>query len=66
VGPRVPGFFLLPVADALGRRESRRDDVKQAKCIRDRQEEEAIVSRVDQAKLDKLLAEQDLLHVNNP
>jgi hypothetical protein len=37
-----------------------------AKCIRDRQEEEAIVSRVDQAKLDKLLAEQDLLHVNNP
>src|SRR5215471_12784700 len=37
-----------------------------AKCIRDRQEEEAIVSRVDQARLDKLLAEQDLLHVNNP
>ena len=37
-----------------------------AKCIRDRQEEVAIVSRVDQAKLDKLLTEQDLLHVNNP
>jgi hypothetical protein len=34
-----------------------------AKCIRDRHEEEAIVSRVDQARLDKLLAEQDLLHV---
>jgi hypothetical protein len=37
-----------------------------AKCIRDRQEEVAIVSRVDQAKLDKLLAEQDVLHVSNP
>jgi hypothetical protein len=37
-----------------------------AKCVRDRQEEVAIISRVDQAKLDKLLAEQDLLHVNNP
>jgi hypothetical protein len=37
-----------------------------AKCIRDRAEESAIVSRVDQAKLDKLLAEQDLLQVSNP
>jgi hypothetical protein len=37
-----------------------------AKCIRDRQEEAAVVSRVDQARLDKLLAEQDLLHVENP
>ena len=36
-----------------------------AKCIRDRQEESAIVSRVDQAKLDKLLAEQDLLRVQD-
>jgi hypothetical protein len=36
-----------------------------AKCIRDRQEETAIVSRVDQARLDKLLAEQDLLRVDN-
>lgn len=35
-----------------------------AKCIRDRQEEGAIISRVDQARLDKLLAEQDLLHVD--
>lgn len=34
-----------------------------AKVIRDRQEETAIVSRVDQARLDKLLSEQDLLHV---
>jgi hypothetical protein len=34
-----------------------------AKCVRDRQEEAAVVSRVDQARLDKLLAEQDLLRV---
>jgi hypothetical protein len=37
-----------------------------AKCVRDRQEETAVVSRVDQARLDKLLAEQDLLRVNTP
>lgn len=37
-----------------------------AKCIRDRHEETALVSRVDQARLDKLLAEQDLLHVDHP
>jgi hypothetical protein len=36
-----------------------------AKCVRDRQEEAAIVSRVDQARLDKLLAEQDLLRVED-
>lgn len=34
-----------------------------AKIIRDRGEETDLVSRVDQARLDKLLAEQDLLHV---
>lgn len=34
-----------------------------AKVIRDRGEESDVVSRVDQARLDKLLAEQDLLHV---
>jgi hypothetical protein len=36
-----------------------------AKCVRDRQEEVAVVSRVDQARLDKLLTEQDLLRVDN-
>jgi hypothetical protein len=36
-----------------------------AKCIRDRQEEAELVSRVDQARLDKLLTEQDLLRVEN-
>jgi hypothetical protein len=34
-----------------------------AKVIRDRHEEHDLVSRIDQARLDKLLAEQDLLHV---
>jgi len=36
-----------------------------AKCVRDRQEETAVVSRVDQARLDKLLAEQDLLRLSD-
>ncbi|GAB3156038.1 YiaA/YiaB family inner membrane protein [Microbispora hainanensis] len=30
-----------------------------AKCVRDRQEESSVLSRVDQARLDKLLAEHD-------
>ncbi|OZM70052.1 hypothetical protein CFN78_27370 [Amycolatopsis antarctica] len=34
-----------------------------AKCIRDRQEDSYIVSRVDQARLDKLLAEHDPFRV---
>jgi hypothetical protein len=37
-----------------------------AKVIRDRQEESTVVGRVDQARLDKLLAEQDVLHVHSP
>jgi len=37
-----------------------------AKCVRDRQEESEVVSRVDQARLDKLLSEQDVLRVNVP
>lgn len=35
-----------------------------AKVIRDRQEETEVVSRVDQARLEKLLSEQDLLRLN--
>jgi hypothetical protein len=35
-----------------------------AKCVRDRQEASAVVSRVDQARLDKLLAEHDLYRVD--
>jgi hypothetical protein len=37
-----------------------------AKCVRDKQEEIDVISRVDQAKLDKLLAEQDVLRVTVP
>jgi hypothetical protein len=37
-----------------------------AKCVRDRQEESEVVSRVDQARLDKLLSEQDVYRVNVP
>jgi hypothetical protein len=37
-----------------------------AKCVRDRQEATAIASRVDQARLDKLLAEHDLFKVEAP
>jgi hypothetical protein len=37
-----------------------------AKCVRDRQEEAETVSRVDQARLDKLLSEQDVLRVHVP
>ncbi|WP_433871226.1 YiaA/YiaB family inner membrane protein [Saccharopolyspora sp. CA-218241] len=32
-----------------------------AKCVRDRQEAASVVSRVDQARLDRFLAEHDLL-----
>ncbi|MEZ0094661.1 YiaA/YiaB family inner membrane protein [Streptacidiphilus sp. EB129] len=35
-----------------------------AKVIRDRQDEEQVVSRVDQARLDKLLAEHDPFRVD--
>ncbi|WP_203886991.1 YiaA/YiaB family inner membrane protein [Planotetraspora kaengkrachanensis] len=35
-----------------------------AKCVRDRQEESTIVGRVDQARLDKLLAEHDPFKVD--
>jgi hypothetical protein len=35
-----------------------------AKCVRDRQESSAVVSRVDQARLDKLLAEHDPFKVD--
>ncbi|MDA3629354.1 YiaA/YiaB family inner membrane protein [Saccharopolyspora oryzae] len=32
-----------------------------AKCVRDRQEAASVISRVDQARLDKFLAEHDLI-----
>jgi hypothetical protein len=35
-----------------------------AKCVRDRQESSSVISRVDQARLDKLLAEHDPFRVD--
>ena len=58
--PSVVRAFL-----ALGLRYVVTASFTLAKCIRDRQEEDALVSRVDQARLDKLLSEQDLLRVEN-
>ncbi len=37
-----------------------------AKCVRDRQEEESVASRVDRARVDKLLAEHDPFRVDTP
>jgi hypothetical protein len=34
-----------------------------AKCVRDRQEEESVASRVDRARVDKLIAEHDPFRV---
>jgi hypothetical protein len=36
-----------------------------AKCVRDRQEESAVVTRVDRARVDKLLAEHDPFKVDS-
>ena len=37
-----------------------------AKCVRDQQEAGEVVSRVDQARLDKLLTEHDVFKVPGP
>ena len=37
-----------------------------AKCVRDQQEAGEMISRVDQARLEKLLAEHDLFKVSGP
>ena len=36
-----------------------------AKCVRDKQENDAVISRVDKARLDKLLAEHDPFRVES-
>lgn len=36
-----------------------------AKCVRDRQEEDSVASRVDRARVDKLLAEHDPFRVES-
>ena len=37
-----------------------------AKCVRDQQETTAVTSRIDQARMDKLLAEHDPFKVASP
>jgi hypothetical protein len=37
-----------------------------AKCVRDRQDETSVASRVDRARVDKLLAEHDPFRVDAP
>ncbi len=57
--PWVRGFLALGLLYAVT------STFTLAKCVRDRTEETALVSRVDQARLDKLLAEQDLLRLDD-
>lgn len=70
LGAVVLGIAYLPVSRwvraflALGILYTVTSAFTLAKVIRDRQEETEVVSRVDQARLDKLLAEQDILHLN--
>jgi hypothetical protein len=56
--PWVRGFLALSVLYVVT------STFTLAKCIRDRQESTAVVSRVDQARLDKLLAEHDPFKVD--
>jgi hypothetical protein len=64
-GALAVGITLLPVSTwmrsflAIGLLYVVTSSFTLAKCVRDRQEEANVVSRVDQARLDKLLAEHD-------
>ncbi len=53
VDPWVRGFLVVGVLYLVT------SAFTLAKCVRDRQEENSVVTRVDQARLDKLLAEHD-------
>ncbi|UUV28311.1 YiaA/YiaB family inner membrane protein [Amycolatopsis roodepoortensis] len=61
----VIGIWYLPVDGwvrgflALGMLFLTTSAFTLAKCVRDRQDENTVVSRVDQARVDKLLAEHD-------
>ncbi|EME59954.1 YiaA/YiaB family inner membrane protein [Amycolatopsis decaplanina] len=61
----VVGIWYLPVDGwvrgflALGMLFLTTSAFTLAKCIRDRQDENSVVSRVDQARVDKLLSEHD-------
>lgn len=59
------GILYLPVSSwvraflAIGLLYTVTSAFTLAKCIRDRQEDSALISRVDQARLEKLLADHD-------
>ena len=61
----VFAIFYLPVDGwiraflALGTMFLTTSSFTLAKCVRDAQEEQYVVSRIDQARLDKMLAEHD-------
>ncbi|TWF81455.1 hypothetical protein FHX44_117398 [Pseudonocardia hierapolitana] len=56
--PWVRGFLALAVLYVVT------SAFTLAKCVRDRQDSTAVVTRVDQARLDKLLAEHDPFKVD--
>lgn len=59
VGGWIRGFLALALLYAVT------STFTLAKCVRDRQETATIVGRVDQARLDKLLAEHDPFKVDS-
>jgi hypothetical protein len=71
-GATVVGIAYLPVNAweraflGLGLLYTITSAITLAKVVRDKQEESQLVGRVDQARLDKLLAEHDLFKVDVP
>jgi hypothetical protein len=71
-GATVVGICYLPVNAweraflGLGLLYTITSAITLAKVVRDKQEEAALVSRVDQARLDKLLTEHDPIRLDVP
>lgn len=68
----VVGIFFLPVDPwvraflGIGVLYAISSAFTLAKCVRDRQEEAFVASRVDRARVDKLIAEHDPFRVDAP
>lgn len=60
VGPWIRGFLAIGVLYVVT------SAFTLAKCVRDQQEDSEVVTRVDQARLDKLLADHDPFKVPTP
>ncbi|MET7637724.1 YiaA/YiaB family inner membrane protein [Streptomyces sp. NPDC005438] len=60
VGPWERGFLAIGLLFVVS------SAFTLAKCVRDRQEVEEVTSRVDRARIDKLLTEQDPFHTPAP